>query len=260
MKILLVDDEPKALQELKRMVGEALPGVSLNAFRRATEAMDFARENKIDIAFLDINMRIMDGITMARVLQGLNPQVNIIFCTGYQEYMPDAFQLYCSGYLLKPIQIQEVRKALAHLRYPVQPDKPIRIVCFGNFGAFYNGEPVRFKRRRTLEMLAYLVDRKGVLCSLREIGSVLFEEDSGHKEYLYKLRGDLLSTFEQLGQGEVILHPAGMLGLNHSLISCDYFEYLSGSKDLFRGEYMNQYSFAEGTLSALAAAQPESDS
>lgn len=58
----------------------------------------------------------MTGIELAKELQKRNPTINIIFITGYKEYMGDAFGLYASGYLLKPVKEAAIREALNHLR------------------------------------------------------------------------------------------------------------------------------------------------
>ena len=118
MNILLVDDEAPALRELLRAVSAVLPGAQTHSFLKAREAMDFAETTRIDLAFLDINMRFMDGVTMARKLIELYPSVNIVFCTADYSYAADAWKVYCSDYLLKPITPEKIQKAVEHLRYP----------------------------------------------------------------------------------------------------------------------------------------------
>lgn len=79
------------------------------------------RENSCDIAFLDIKMRGMTGIELARQLKDIQGDINIIFVTGFSEYSLNAFRLYASDYLLKPATPDAVRQALGHLRTPVRP-------------------------------------------------------------------------------------------------------------------------------------------
>ena len=123
MNILLADDELPALRELCDAVSAVVPKAQIHAFSKAVEAMEYAENSTVDLAFLDINMRFMDGILMAKRLGELNPSCNIVFCTGYGKYALDAMSTYCSDYLLKPISEEKVQKALLHLRHPVPLEK-----------------------------------------------------------------------------------------------------------------------------------------
>lgn len=243
MNVLLVDDEIIVLELLKETVMKVLPQANSVSFASSREALEYAEHHPIDIAFLDINMRIIDGVTMARKLQSLYPKINIIFCTGYSEYMKDAFDLYCSGYLLKPVTEEKIRQAVEHLRYPVQPAaKRVAIQCFGNFEVFVNGMPVKFKYNRTKELLAYLVDRNGTDCSTLELIAVLFGDDV-NRSYFNHLRKDLIDTFTDLGVNDILRTKRGRLGINRETVDCDYFDYLDGKRSDKPEEYMAQYSF-----------------
>ena len=250
MNILFVDDEPLALGKLDRLLGVTAPEAKRHGFVRAHDAMTFAEENTVDVALLDINMRGLDGVTMAKRLQALYPRVNIIFCTGYSEYMPDALAMYCSGYLMKPITENDLRTALQHLRYSVAKDtKRIELRCFGNFDVLCDGKPVAFKYKKTRELLAYLTDRNGAEATTQEIMAAIFEESK--PSYFSNIRLDLLNTFASLGISEVVSAAYGRIRLVRERVTCDYFDYLDGKNGAFYGEYMAQYSFAEATCAAL---------
>ena len=254
MNILFVDDEQLALNKLERLLSSAAPKAEKHGFLRAQEAMDFAEKNAVDIALLDINMRGLDGVTMAKHLQKLYPRINIIFCTGYGEYMPDALRMYCSGYLLKPVTEEDLCKALSHLRYPAaERAKRVELRCFGNFDVLCDGKSVAFGRKKAKELLAYLVDRNGAECTPREIMSALFDEDN--LNYYSVLRRELLSTFSSLGLPELIRSSYGALSIDRDAVRCDYFDYLDGKNRAFFGEYMSQYSFAEPTCGLLKQMQ-----
>lgn len=245
MNVLLVDDEALVLEELQESVSALLPDANVYSYRRSREAIEFALTTPIDIAFLDVRMRVMDGVTVAGLLQQLYPRVNIVFCTGYPEYALEALNLYCSGYLLKPITEAKLKEVLAHLRYPLseldtQPLFSFR--CFGNFEAYHKGVPIRFEYTRTKELLAYLVDRNGVDCTTRDIAAVLFPEEE-HRSYFNRLRRDLISTLTKLGGEDILRQSKGILGINRQNVSCDYFDYMDKHHSSYPGEYMAQYSF-----------------
>ena len=250
MNILLVDDEAPALRELLRAVSAVLPGAQTYSFLKAREAMDFAETTRIDLAFLDINMHFMDGITMAKKLGELYPMCNVIFCTGYSEYALDAWDSYSSGYLLKPISPEKVQTAMTHLRHPLPEKKHrVEIRCFGNFDVLCDGKGVAFKYKKTKELLAYLTDRNGAEATTQEIMAAIFEENKA--SYFGNIRLDLLDTFADLGVPEVISTAYGRMRVVREQVDCDYFDFLDGKGAAFRGEYMSQYSFAEETCGRL---------
>ena len=250
MQVLLVDDERLNLENLKDIAEKLLPNAAIASFSKASPALEFIRDNPVDIAFLDIEMRGTNGITMAEILRTHNPKVNVIFCTGYSEYSLDAWNLDCSGYLLKPITEEKVLHALSNLRYPLPEQKRVRFQCFGNFEAYCDGVPISFKYNRTKEFLAYLVDRNGASCSLKELSAVLFEDEE-HRSYIYQIRLDLLNTLSALGVEDILVQTRGKIGICKEKVSCDYYDYLDGGPLPAVQEYMTQYSFGEQTCAAL---------
>ena len=256
MKIIAVDDEKIALQGLLVAIQQAAPHADIHGFRFTREAIAHMEQDPCDVAFLDIEMKGMNGVEVAEKLKSINPDVNIIFATGFGEYRDAAFDLHASGYLIKPITEQSVKRELDNLRRPISAPKRLQIRTFGNFEVLYNNTPLRFKYQKTKEMLAYLVDRKGAMCSTDEIIAVLFDDSSDHKAYYQRIRSDLLASFTAVGLEKLILQQKGMLGLDVSGVDCDYYDYLSGRSPLaklYHGEYMAQYSFAEVTNAELFA-------
>ena len=254
MKILVVDDEELALDGAVSAVLEVAPAAAVSGFQDAEDALAFARENgAIDIAVLDVEMAGCNGIALAQQLKEINPSINVIFATGYTEYCDTAFELHASGYLLKPITAAKVRKELEDLRYPVAQEKRICVQCFGNFEVYMDGVPLRFKYERTKEMLAYLVDRKGALCSNGELVEVLFGDDKNHDVYLRSLRKDLMDTLSAGNCGQVIVQQRGRLGIIPGEISCDYYDWCNGGRTAgtYAREYMSQYSWGEYTNGIL---------
>lgn len=252
MKIVAVDDEIIALEGLMKSISEVVPNADLHGFRYPDEAIEYIKSNGVDIAFLDIEMIQMSGVELAEELKKINPDVNVIFSTGYGHYRDVAFDMHASGYLVKPITVEKVKKEIQNLRRPIAPRK-IKVKTFGNFEVTINGKPLDFKYRKAKEAFAYLIDRNGATCSVGEMMVALFEED-GHETYFKSIRKDLIDTFTKEGLGDVLLVQRGMLGLNKDLIDCDYFDYLDGKLSLnksYHGEYMSQYSWSEITHAEL---------
>lgn len=251
MNVIVVDDERIVLAAETVVIKRVLPDAEVYSFQKVNDALEFAEKNSVSIAFLDINIKGITGLQMAKKLQEYNPKTNIIFCTGHSEYSLDAHDLYCSAYLLKPINDEKLKRALDNLRYPLQKNVVgLRAKCFGNFEVYKDGVPVKFKHKRTKELFAYLIDRYGATVSTKEMVVALYE-DTNKESNIRNLRADLNNTLEQLGLSDVLVHSGGDVGVNVEKIDCDYYDYLDGKKELFHGEYMSQYSFAEETMGWL---------
>ena len=165
--------------------------------------------------------------------------------------MKDALEMHVSGYMIKPITAEKVKKELENLRFPIKPERKERVYVqtFGNFEVFINGQPVKFKYDLTKEMLAYLVDRRGALCTGGEIMALL-RGDNYSPSYYRSLIKDLKDTFSDAGCEDVIIRQRGKIGIDRTKVDCDYYDWLEGkfyAVNLYQGEYMAQYSWSEMT-------------
>ena len=151
MKIIAVDDEKIALKGLLLSIEKAAPNAEVFGFRYASDAIDYMKTEHCDVAFLDIEMKGINGVELARALKEINPDINIIFATGFGSYRDVAFDIHASGYLIKPITVEGVKRELENLRRPVAPPRRIKIKTFGNFEALYNGSPIVFKYQKSKE-------------------------------------------------------------------------------------------------------------
>ena len=177
MKIIMIDDEKLALSELNEMLLEHYPDAEVNCFTETAPAIEFLKNNACDVAFVDINMPDKTGLELAVELKDICGGINIIFVTGYSQYAVDAFSLNASGYILKPAQTESVLNALENLRNPIRTkSERLYVQCFGNFEVFYNGTPLMFKRSKSKELFAYLVNLNGASCSASELCAVLWED------------------------------------------------------------------------------------
>ena len=259
MNIIAVDDEKLALETLTDSILKVMPDRAVHGFRKPEEALKFARENRCDVAFLDIKMRGMTGLELARQLKDIRGDINIIFVTGYSEYSLNAFRLYASDYLLKPATPDAVRQALKHLRTPVRPAqvKKIRFQCFGNFEAYVDNKPLVFRRAKTKELLAYLVDRMGASATMGELMAVIWEDGpdtSSRQSNLRNLIADLKNVLSDSGVGNIILKNRNSIAIDCESVDCDYYDFLRHipyAVNSYHGEYMMQYSWAEITTAAL---------
>ena len=248
MNILLVDDEKFQLIRLESEARQAFPHDAIFfVCSSPLEAINKAKEEDIDIAFLDIEMPEMNGIQLAKELKKINPLINIIFVTAYDNYALESFKIHASGYLTKPVHAQQIQEELECLRHPVELKKKnqIQAKCFGNFEIFHDGEPLRFAYQKSKEVIAYLIDREGSAINVNQLNSVLWESD--HPSYLRNLIADIQATLKKVGAADVFVKRHNECFINPDRIDCDAYEYRKNNPNaiaLYRGEYMNQYSWA----------------
>jgi DNA-binding LytR/AlgR family response regulator len=112
MNVIYVDDERMALECFEYEARSLKEIAQLNLFDRAEEALHFARQNEVDVAFLDIEMPDMSGLLLARALRSIQPDICIIFVTAYSNYALEAFNADAIGYILKPYDREAIEHAL----------------------------------------------------------------------------------------------------------------------------------------------------
>lgn len=254
MKIFAADDEALALEMLVQAIKEARPDATVYDFQKPKKLLEFAQENQAEIAFLDIHMRGMNGVELAKKLKDLNPKINIIFVTGFDEYTGDAMAMRASGYVMKPVSKEKIETELAELRFPIVPKSNalLKVQCFGNFDVFTpDGKPVHFERSKSKEVFAYLIHKHGSSCSTKEIAAILFEDapyDLKQQAYVQKIISALVKSMKQIGCQDVVIKKYNSLSVNCDLIDCDYFRFFdldSGAVNSYNCEYMEQYYWAD---------------
>ena len=108
--VIMVDDGKIFLSGALPVLEEVMPNATITGFTSPSEAVEYAKTNRVALAFLDIEMGKNSGFDLCRRLLALNPR--------YIEYSYDAWSTGASGFLLKPITPDGVRAQLKNLRYP----------------------------------------------------------------------------------------------------------------------------------------------
>lgn len=109
MNCIIVDDEPLARSEMRSLIIE-ISGIDiLGEFSNAPSALEFLKDNDVDLIFLDIEMPMVTGLEFVEML----PKKSlIIFTTAYSQYALKSYELEAVDYLLKPIDPQRLEKAI----------------------------------------------------------------------------------------------------------------------------------------------------
>jgi two-component system, LytTR family, response regulator len=139
ISVLIVDDEPLARKDLRRVLAEAGDITVIGECGNAIEAVGAINRDKPDVVFLDIQMPRVSGIEMLSMLDH-ERMPYIVFLTAYDEYAVQAFEQHAFDYLLKPINPARLEKTLERLRRDREPQKIAllpganqlrQIPCFG---------------------------------------------------------------------------------------------------------------------------------
>lgn len=123
----------------------------------------------------------------------------------------------------------------------------------GGFEVYHQGKIVHFPRRKSKELLAYLIDRQGAAVNGRTIVASLWDEGDVEKKlnYFRQISMNLRQVLESIGAKDVFDTNNNQYSLKTELLNCDYLDYLKTGMPDFRGEYMTQYSWAEETCGLL---------
>lgn len=117
--VIVLDDEPPVLAGNVRRLVETLPDADITGFIRPSEALEFARNERVDLAFVDIEMGKTGGFEVCEKLLVINPRTIVVFLTAYADYALKAWNTGAKGYLVKPLEKENVIQLLAKLNFPM---------------------------------------------------------------------------------------------------------------------------------------------
>lgn len=136
-------------------------------------------------------------------------------------------------------------------------NRTVSIRTFGYFDVFVGSTPIAFRNKKSKELFALLVDRKGGYVTSEEAISFLWEDEPTNTLTLSRYRKVALrlkSTLEEYGISDIVEAVDGKRRIVLDKVECDLYNYLSGKEEyiqLFKGNYLTNYSWAETTLGEL---------
>ena len=261
MKVLCVDDALPIMEDTVTMCKKLPEITSVTGFTRPREAMEWLENHPVDLALLDIDMPEITGLMLAEHLKRKYPDAAVIFLTAFPQYAVQAIKLRASGYLLKPVNPEELEEEVtyARSRKPERPSDHIVVQTFGNFEIFVDGETLIFHRAKAKELLAYLIDRNGRGVNRPGIFAALWEEglyDYSRQKYLDVIIRSLRETLKEAEIEEILEIKNGFLRIRPELVNCDLYRFLKNDPEAvnaYRGEYMEEYPWAIFNTESLSA-------
>ncbi|MBR1476341.1 MAG: helix-turn-helix domain-containing protein [Lachnospiraceae bacterium] len=116
--VIMVDDSEIILTGGMSVLSDVLPNATIAGFIWPTEAIEYAKINRIDLAILDIELGTSSGFDLCSELLKIYPFTNILFLTAFIDYSYDAWKTEASGFILKPLTHEGIKEQLRKLRYP----------------------------------------------------------------------------------------------------------------------------------------------
>ena len=258
MKTILVDDELWMLQQFEEEC-LGLPDIEVvGSFDYAEDALEFARNNLVEFALLDIEMPGMNGLELAKELRKLYPEVIIVFVTGHKEYLSDFIDMKADYYVLKPYGKKDVTDVLERARlYSARLKKRVSVRTFGRFEVFVDGRPLHFSSSKARELFALLVQKQGAVLTPQEAMDCVWEGreyDKGEASVYRVTLARLKDILTDAGVGEILRSTPRGRYLDVSRFRCDLYDFLDGDEDVrrsFSGQYLTEYSWGEPMLAKL---------
>ncbi len=127
LRVLIIDDEPLAQQELQYLLESVGDVEVLATGSNGIEAVNLIRTHNPDVVFLDVQMPGLDGFgVLKKLLEKKTPMPQIVFATAYDQYAVRAFEVNAVDYLLKPFDRARVSRTIEKARGRV-PSDPLQV-------------------------------------------------------------------------------------------------------------------------------------
>ncbi|MFD2117712.1 response regulator [Paenibacillus yanchengensis] len=170
MSIIVVDDEYLAAQRLFRLQEEGITQ-PIAVFHDPQQAYQYAEQRELKLAFLDISMPTIDGISLVKLLHKLQPSFRIVFVTGNKEYAIQAFDIGVVDYILKPVMKERLHTTIQRMDnwnelMSQSFAMKLSVRLFDQFilttSADGQRQPLKLRSPKTEELFAFLLCRKTV--------------------------------------------------------------------------------------------------
>lgn len=207
IKVIIIDDEKHAIITLQHLLQKFDDVEILETIQDSSKAKAIIEDKKPDLLFLDIEMPILNGFELLQEFEELN--FKVIFTTAYDQYAIKALKINALDYLLKPIDLDELRNAL---------DKYVTNEIFTSNEQI--AQLTQFNISQMSETLA-LSTQKGLV--FIKIKDIMYFEADGSYTHVYMSEGQQhlvsksLSNFEEVLQDNPLFfrsHKSNLVNLN----------------------------------------------
>ena len=244
MNIIYVDDEKIQLTNFK-LTAEGLDRIdSLETFNSSKDALEWVKTHQVDAAFLDIEMPVINGMELARLMKELDENIKIVFVTAYEQYALEAFGVGAIGYLLKPYSSEDIERELRKAYYIRKiPRKRIQIYTMPNFVVMVDGKQLMLGHNKPEELLMLLVDRGQEGLTKNEAIDNLWNGSASDSIY-WTTTSRLRNILDEAGVSDMIVTNGQTKYINMGIVDCDLYRMLAHDAEAiqnYHGKYLEIY-------------------
>lgn len=255
IRVLIIDDEPLALKMMKDLLEQYDCIEIVGCFTEYSDAIDYTDLDTISAIFIDIQLADINGIDAGHSLKELNRSIDIIFVTSYEHYTLEAFEVFATDYLLKPVFKERLDKTINQLMYKHnltkddQNRKKLAVTCFNQLNLLdSNGRPIKWRTAKTGELAAFLLHNKGEFINRDIIIESLWENNKDVDRLLYTTVYYLRKTFKKLGFNSIVILKNSSYKISLDSFTIDFIRYerylksptietMEKAVTLYRGDY-----------------------
>ena len=211
MRIVICDDEIEYIQDVERHINQYCfeHGLTVEVFKYNNGKELISQNLAFDIAFLDIEMKEMDGLELGKRLQKINPDIVLIYITAYEHYLDEALDLGIIRFFSKPIDSQR----------------------------FYKGFEKAINKVDNTEIVFHLKDEKNGTASIRAI-DIVFVEIKGRKTKIVDKNDNEYFTRDNIKDWKTKLTKSYFISPHNSfIVNTNYITYFQKDYIILNGKY-----------------------
>lgn len=217
MRIAVCDDEERFLDDIREHIYALYNSldVVVDCFKGGKSLIKAFEKQGYDIAFLDIEMPEMDGITLARKLRELSRDLNIVFLTGHVEYALEGYEVNALRYLTKPVREDKLKEVLRYVSDRLTGGRRIKVRLDGEDTFIDVGDIIYLEAQNQYIMI---YTRNGdflVRYNISDYENELSKDGffRTHRSYLVSL-----SKVKKIGKAEVVMEGGKTVPVSRSCI------------------------------------------
>lgn len=237
IKAIVADDEWYNLEEISELIEKTGLMTVEKKYQNPLKVIEDVEDICPQVAFIDIEMPEMDGITLAEKLLEKQPSMIIVFITAWDKYAIQAFDVNAFDYILKPIKIDRFNKTVQRIKNEIESKKvyskpAIKIKCFDRFETSIGGIPVKWMRAKAEELFAYLLMNYGSYIHKDEIIEELWSGYAPDRALpiLQTSVCKIRNIFSDVKHNIYIEYSGNSYCLYVKDAECDYFEFKEALK------------------------------
>lgn len=259
MRIIILDDELSALNTFLPHILDDTKIECQMFMNEPVRAVEYVKNNPVEVAFLDIKMPSTNGIEVAKKMLFHKPDIKIVFISAYaenEERIIKELDGKVAGFCHKPYRKETLLKMLADFKNR-QARPEIFIKTFDRFDLFVNGVAVDFSSSKAKELLALLVDARGSYVGLDAAIETLWPNKN--VDLSKRLYRDAVSrlrlTLKAAGAEDLVSFERARAVINVKAATCDMWNCLESGRK-YSGRYLPQYGWSVLTETILEKGSP----